>query len=244
MRVESLKFRCQQQCLVEFNFISTGKPVAQLDNTRQNCLYCWGRRIYEDTHGRVSEQEPWRPHTSQEKAWIHWVTTILCTNLFLCLKPMKIPDAKAVVEKQWEKLEKLPAWQLTKVKNKSEVIAEARTKGHTVYFASLMDLCHLKNSELEPQLQKWKGRVVLRGDIRERWFWILCSIHRARIISFTKDGSKSNGRYIKATRLCRTSRRRSICLYSGQNGRCTIFVEDPKIRMSRYLDTSTKTQMA
>ena len=28
-----------------------------------------------------------------------------------------------------------------------------------------MDLCHLKNSELEPQSQKYKGRVVLRGDI-------------------------------------------------------------------------------
>ena len=25
--------------------------------------------------------------------------------------------------------------------------------------------CHLKNSELEPQYQKYKGRVVLRGDI-------------------------------------------------------------------------------
>ena len=28
-----------------------------------------------------------------------------------------------------------------------------------------MDLCHLKNSELEPQFQKYKDRVVLRGDI-------------------------------------------------------------------------------
>ena len=28
-----------------------------------------------------------------------------------------------------------------------------------------MDLCHLKNSELEPQCQKCKGRAVLRGDI-------------------------------------------------------------------------------
>ena len=28
-----------------------------------------------------------------------------------------------------------------------------------------MDLCHLQNSELEPQFQKYKGRVVLRGDI-------------------------------------------------------------------------------
>ena len=28
-----------------------------------------------------------------------------------------------------------------------------------------MDLCHLKSSELEPEFQKYKGRVVLRGDI-------------------------------------------------------------------------------
>ena len=28
-----------------------------------------------------------------------------------------------------------------------------------------MDFCPLKNSELEPQFQKYKGRVVLRGDI-------------------------------------------------------------------------------
>ena len=34
-----------------------------------------------------------------------------------------------------------------------------------VHFATLMDPCHLKNAELEPKLQKYKGRVVLRGDI-------------------------------------------------------------------------------
>ena len=38
-------------------------------------------------------------------------------------------------------------------------------KGRKVHFASLMDLCHLKNSELEPQYQKHKGSVALRGDI-------------------------------------------------------------------------------
>ena len=50
-----------------------------------------------------------------------------------------------------KKLEKIPAWQLTKVRNKKDVIDEARNKGRKVHFASLMDLCHLKNSELEPQ---------------------------------------------------------------------------------------------
>ena len=28
-----------------------------------------------------------------------------------------------------------------------------------------MDICHLKNAEWEAKLQKYKGRVVLRGDI-------------------------------------------------------------------------------
>ena len=78
---------------------------------------------------------------------------------------LKIQDAKAAVEKTWEKLEKIPAWQLTKVRNKEEVIEEARNKGRKIHFASLMDLCDLKNSELEPQYRKCKGRVVLRGDI-------------------------------------------------------------------------------
>ena len=91
---------------------------------------------------------------------------ILCIHYSLVHKfiPMpqalKIPDAKAVVEKEWKKLEKSPAWQLTKVRNKKEVVDEARNKGRKVHFASLMDLCLLKNSEVEPQYQKYKGMVV------------------------------------------------------------------------------------
>ena len=40
-----------------------------------------------------------------------------------------------------------------------------RKNNNKVHFASLVDLCHLKNAELEPQFRKYKGRVVLRGDI-------------------------------------------------------------------------------
>ena len=78
---------------------------------------------------------------------------------------MKIPAAKAAVDKEWEKLEKISAWNLTKVRSKKEVIDETRTSGAKVHFASLMDICHLKNAELETKHQKYKGRVVLRGDI-------------------------------------------------------------------------------
>ena len=80
-------------------------------------------------------------------------------------RTMKIPAAKAAVDKKWEKLEKISAWDMTKVRSKSEVIDEARTKGAKVHFASLVDICHLKNAELEAKHQNYKGRVVLRGDI-------------------------------------------------------------------------------
>ena len=89
---------------------------------------------------------------------------------------MKIPAAKAAVDKEFENLEKISAWNLTKVKSKTKVIEEARTSGATVHFASLMDICHLKNPELEAKHQKYKSRVVLRGDIVKRRFRFLRSI--------------------------------------------------------------------
>ena len=49
---------------------------------------------------------------------------------------MKILAAKAAVDKEWEKLEKISAWNLTKVKSKKQVIDEARTSGAAVHFAS------------------------------------------------------------------------------------------------------------
>ena len=69
---------------------------------------------------------------------------------------MKIPAAEAAVDKEWEKLEKISAWNLTKVRSKKQVIDEARASGATVQFASLMDICHLKNAELEAKHQNLK----------------------------------------------------------------------------------------
>ena len=47
-------------------------------------------------------------------------------------------------------------------------IVEAQRDKKKVHFASLMDIFHLKNAELEPELQKYKGRVLLRGGHCER----------------------------------------------------------------------------
>ena len=89
----------------------------------------------------------------------------LVHKFILMPQALKIPAAKAAVHKEWEKLEKMSAWNVTKVRSKKEVIDEARTQGAKVHFASLMDICHLKNAELEAKHQKYQGRVVLRDDI-------------------------------------------------------------------------------
>ena len=143
-----------------------------------------------------------------------------------------------------EKLEKITAWQLTKVRNNKEVIDEARNKGWKVHFASLMDFCHLKSSEFVTTISKIQRSSCTPRWHCKRWFWIIRSIYWTRIISITDDCCKSNGCQSKATRMRRTSSRRSLSLHSGQNGRCTVIKENSKVRMSRYLDTSTKTHMA
>ena len=77
---------------------------------------------------------------------------------------MKILDAKAAVDEEWEKLQTFP-WDLGKVKSKKEVILEAQ-KDKTK--STLLHVCTFapsKNAELEPKLQKCRGRVVLLGDI-------------------------------------------------------------------------------
>ena len=103
----------------------------------------------------------------QGKVTIHRIIRNLVHKIIPMPQAMKIPAANEAVDKDWGKLEKISAWNLAKVRNKSEVIDEARHKGVQVHFASFMDIRHLKSSELEKKHQKYKGRVVLRGDIVE-----------------------------------------------------------------------------
>ena len=157
---------------------------------------------------------------------------------------MKIHDAKAAVNEKWEMVEKLPAWQMARVKSKREVMQEAQKEQRTVHFAMLMDSCHLKNVELEPKFQMYRGRVVLRGDIVKD--------DSGSHAAFTEQGSsasqmtaaKSNGCPSKATRMPRTTSRRSVSLHPSQNEGGSRMIETSKVRMSRYLITSTTTQVA
>ena len=98
-----------------------------------------------------------------------------------------------------------------------------------------MDLCHLKNSELEPQYRKYKGRVVLPGDIVKD--------DSGSYAVFTEQGSSASQTtaakvmdIISSLPGCSGQAADcSIRLYSGQNGRCIHVIYNSKVRMSRYL---------
>ena len=119
------------------------------------------------------------------------------------------------------KLEKIPKWQLTKVRNKKEVIDEARNEGRKVHFASLMDLCHLKNSESEPKFRKYQGRVVLRGDIVKDDSGSYAVFTELGLSASQTTAAKVMDVICKTTRMRKTSSKRSIRSHPGQNGRCT-----------------------
>ena len=233
MLVESWKFRNKQQCLVKLHC-----PKQQ-----GNLPHCWwktkhARTVEADESMRIRmEGAPRRCHEDHiagkcMNSWSHDMPQAL-----------KIPDARAAVEKELDKLENLPAWQLTKVRNINEVITEARNEGRTVHFASFMDLCHLKKSELEPQFQKQRSSRTPRWHC-ERWSRIVCSIYWTRIISISNDSSTSRGYHLQTARVRRTSSGRSVCLYPGKNGRYSQIMDNFKIGMSKHLDSSTTTLMA
>ena len=92
--------------------------------------------------------------------------------------------------------------------------------------------------------QKYKGRVVLRGDfVKDNSGAYAVSTEQGSSAS-QMTAAKSHGHCIQTSRMFRSSSRCSVRLYAGQSGRCTNIIENSKVRMSRYLDTSTEAQMA
>ena len=109
----------------------------------------------------------------QERVTINCIITSWYTNLFLCLKPWRVPE-------------------------------ECRLGGKV------------------PKIQR-PGCTPRRYC--ERWFWFSCCIYGTRI-----DSSKDHGYYLQIAWLRWTSSRRSICLYTSKNGRCSQIFENSKNR--------------
>ena len=76
---------------------------------------------------------------------------------------MTIPAVRAAVDKVWNKLNKLPAWDRAEVEAKADVVGEARSRQVLVLFC-ISDGFLPKHSELAEHLPQYEGRVVLRGE--------------------------------------------------------------------------------
>ena len=113
------------------------------------------------------------------------------------------------------------------------MIDEARMSGATVHFASLMDICHLKDAELEAKHQKYKGRVVLRGVFTEQGS-SASQMTAAKIMDIISRLPGCDGQAADAV-----SAYTQVKMEDAHK-----FFENSQIGVSRHLDSSTTTQMA
>ena len=173
MLVESWKFRCQPQCLANFNKACTKKLVAQLENTRQNMFVLlkptnlWGY-AYKVLITRIMTI------ILQEKVWIHWVTITWFANLFFCLKQWKYQTADESQKQRWG-----DRWSKERGQNNTLCIVNGSLSSQE--FGVGATVSKIQRSS---RTSRWHC---------ERWSRIICIFYWAGIISITNDGCKSNG---------------------------------------------------
>ena len=180
----------------------------------------------------------------QEKVRIHYSTTICFTSLFLCLNLRKFLQQKQRWTrngKNWRKFRR-GTWQKSEVRKMWSMKQGRRALQFILHH--LMNICHLKNAELEAKHQKYKGRVVLRGDVVKD--------DSGSYAVFTEQGSSAS--QMTAAKImdiisrlpgCDGQAADAVSAYTQVKiGRCSKIIENSKIGMSRHLDSSTTTQMA
>ena len=102
------------------------------------------------------------------------------------------PGKECAVDKERESLEKLLAWDESKVRYNADVIRDAQAKKISVHSAILMDFGHLKHSYLAEQqqnIQRTSGALWRQCQIRHR---MQSTLHRTRSIRFSDDSITSS----------------------------------------------------
>ena len=69
-------------------------------------------------------------------------------------------------------------------------------------------------------------------------------MHWTGLVRVSNDCCKSNGCHCEIARLRWTTRRRRISIHSGEDGGSSNIAQNSKVRMSRYMDTSSTTRVA
>ena len=179
----------------------------------------------------------------QERETIHYSITIWCTNLFLCVKPWKFPQQRQQWTRNGKNRRKFRrgTWRKSEVRKRWSMKQGPRALQFILHhqWTYVIWKCWIGGKAAKRQRSSCSPRWYCK-----RQFWVLCSIHWARIFSISNDSSKGHGYHLQIARLRWTSSRRSICWNPSENGGCSQIIENSKIGVSRHLDSSTTTQMA
>eukprot|EP00435_Cladocopium_sp_Y103_P005322 s7284_g1.t1 len=88
----------------------------------------------------------------------------MVTKLLSRAEMLSNPKALEAVKAEADGLLRAGTWDLSSVREKEDVRAEAKKSGVSVHFGQLMTIASIKFHELAEHLQKMKGRIVYRGD--------------------------------------------------------------------------------
>ena len=164
---------CQMGGKKRFRLRETAGESDESDNRRSKhgCIV----ESHESTRRRLERTLPKDPEDRIAGKGFHpWGITILCTSLFLFPKQRKIGC-------------KSRCGQRVGAARKTASMANGQSKeqkrGHS------RGTEHLKNAELEPKFQKYKGQVVLRGDIVKTIQALMqCFVERPRMLWMSLQG--------------------------------------------------------
>ena len=146
---ESWKHQRKLQCHVKERFLKRlyGKPLFQKQNKprrlKQRLDSVVITEAHESTRQRMESvtKRIHEEHIAGKGPFTHYS---LVHKFIPMPQAMKIPDAKATVDKEWNKLETIPAWDVKKVKSKKEVIKEAQKNNNKVHFSFIYGLMSSK----------------------------------------------------------------------------------------------------
>ena len=181
--------------------------------------------------------------TSQAKDTTRWHITIWNT---ICPVPQATAmlDAKATVDKEWKKLETIPAWQMVSSWEQKE-----GDSGSTQRLTNSPRCCidgHVPSQKKggirakSPKNYESYFEVTLK---KKQQLKCIRSFDGTRLICVTNDRRKIKGCHCSTTRLWWRSRWRRFRLNTGQIGGRSQNAQYSKVRTSRYSDSSSTTQM-
>ena len=210
-RVEKLEIPmpAAMLCILQRDkYIETCRTVEE--HRTKISLYCWSRWICEETHGRISSQESRRSYCRQRDEFTESIQ--FGAQIYCYASSNENTRCKGRSGERVRNTRENPGMELTKGRNKKEVIEE--------------------------------GRVVLRGDIVKD--------DSGTYAVFTEQGSSAT--QMTAAKVMDIISRLPGCAGQAADAASAytqvkmedapFVIENSKVRMSRYLDTPTTTQMA